>query len=89
MANKEKKKKRNFLGSLIGGDMFVSGAMLRKQIGMIVLVVAFTIFYIDNRYTVQQQQLKIDRLKRELIKWKYIDLTRSSELMECWKEEVK
>ena len=82
MANKEKRKKRNFLGSLIGGDMFVSGAMLRKQIGMIVLVVAFTIFYIDNRYTVQQQQLKIDRLKRELIKWKYIDLTRSSELME-------
>lgn len=80
--NKENKRKKNFLGSLIGGELFVSGAMLRKQIGMIVLIVAFTIFYIDNRYTVQRQQLKIDKLKKELVKWKYIDLTRSSELME-------
>src|SRR5574344_578642 len=80
--DKEKKHNNNYLRSLIGGDMFLSGKAMRKQIGMVVLIVALIIFYIDNRYTVQRQQIKIDKLKRELVKWKYIDLTRSSELME-------
>ena len=36
----------------------------------------------DNRYASQQQQIEIDRLKKELIDIKYDALTRSSELME-------
>jgi hypothetical protein len=80
--DKTRNKKSNHLRSLIGGDLFLSGGMLRKQGGLIVLLVVLAIFYIDNRYTVQRQQIKIDKLKRELVKWKYIDLTRSSELME-------
>ena len=38
--------------------------------------------YIHNRYASQQQQIEIDRLKKELIDIKYDALTRSSELME-------
>ena len=37
---------------------------------------------IHNRYASQQQQIEIDRLKKELIDIKYDALTRSSELME-------
>lgn len=83
MAEKENAKKPSFLGSIFGGDIFVfSGRGLRRQMGMIALIVVLIIFYIDNRYTVQRQQIKIDKLKKELVRWKYIDLTRSSELME-------
>lgn len=55
---------------------------LYKHLGLIAMIVVLVIFYVDNRYTVQQQQIKIDKLKRELMRYKYIDLTRSSELME-------
>ena len=37
--------------------------------------------YIHNRYASQQQQIEIDRLKKELTDIKYDALTRSSELM--------
>ena len=39
-------------------------------------------FYIHNRYASQQQQIEINKLKKELIDIKYDALTRSSELME-------
>jgi hypothetical protein len=81
MVEEEKKKKKISLWSLLGGDV-LSGNTVRKQMGLIVLIVVLTIFYIDNRYTVQRQQIKIDKLKKELVDMKYIDLTRSSELME-------
>lgn len=42
----------------------------------------FILFYIHNRYASQQQQIEIDKLKKELIDIKYDALTRSSELME-------
>ena len=45
-------------------------------------IMVFVIFYIHNRYASQQQQIEIDRLKKELIDIKYDALTRSSELME-------
>ena len=47
--DKEKKHNNNYLRSLIGGDMFLSGKAMRKQIGMVVRIVALIIFYIDNR----------------------------------------
>jgi hypothetical protein len=81
MAEQQKKKKFSWK-SLLGGDILVSGDALRKQMGLIALIVVLIIFYIDNRYTVQHQQIQIDKLKRELVKMKYFDLTRSSELME-------
>lgn len=77
-----KKTNKHIISSVLGGSIFLSGGMFRKQIGLIITIMIFIIFYIDNRYTVQRQQIKIDKLKKELVKWRYIDLTRSSELME-------
>ena len=71
-----KKKKRTSLKSILGGDFF------RRQTKLLVLIMVFIIFYIHNRYASQQQQIEIDRLKKELIDIKYDALTRSSELME-------
>jgi hypothetical protein len=82
MADKKtKKKKGNSLTALLSGDVLTTEG-LRKQLGLIALIVVLAIFYIDNRYTVQRQQIQIDKLKKELEEYRYRDLTRSSELME-------
>ena len=61
-----KKKKRTSLKSILGGDILATDFFRRQT----------------NRYASQQQQIEIDRLKKELIDIKYDALTRSSELME-------
>lgn len=79
---KEKPMTKNQVGTwdLLGAERFI--ALMKRQWGLILLIVVLAIFYVDNRYTVQRQQIKIDKLKKELEKEKYIDLTRSSQLME-------
>ena len=80
--NKEpKKKKRASLKSILGGDILATD-FFRRQTKLLVLIMVFIIFYIHNRYASQQQQIEIDKLKKELIDIKYDALTRSSELME-------
>lgn len=66
---------------ILGGDILQS-EWLRRQIGLIVLVVALMIVYIGNRYASQQEMIKIDELKQKLTDVKYDALTRSSELLE-------
>ena len=81
-ANKDpKKKKRASLKSILGGDILATD-FFRRQTKLLVLIMVFIIFYIHNRYASQQQQIEIDKLKKELIDIKYDALTRSSELME-------
>ena len=78
--NKEpKKKKRASLKSILGGDILATD-FFRRQTKLLVLIMVFIIFYIHNRYASQQQQIEIDKLKKELIDIKYDALTRSSEL---------
>lgn len=77
----EKKHKRASLKSILGGDILATD-FFGRQTKLLVLIVVFIIFYIHNRYASQQQQIEIDRLKKELIDIKYDALTRSSELME-------
>ena len=80
--NKEpKKKKRASLQSILGADILAPD-FFRRQTTLLVLIMVFIIFYIHNRYASQQQQIEIDKLKKELIDIKYDALTRSSELME-------
>ena len=76
-----KKKNRTSLKSILGGDILATD-FFRRQTKLLVLIMVFIIFYIHNRYASQQQQIEIDRLKKELIDIKYDALTRSSELME-------
>ena len=79
-AEEGKKKKRTSLKSILGGDILATD-FFRRQTKLLVLIMVFIIFYIHNRYA-SQQQIEIDRLKKELIDIKYDALTRSSELME-------
>ncbi|MDD2798198.1 MAG: FtsL-like putative cell division protein [Bacteroidales bacterium] len=54
---------------------------LKKQVGLIAIVLAFLFFYISNRYECQQRLVDIVKLEKKLTDVKYEALTRSSELM--------
>ena len=75
------KKKRTSWKSIIGGDILATG-FFHRQAKLIALIMVLVIFYISNRYSVQQQLIRIEELKTELTDVKYNALTRSSELME-------
>ncbi len=86
-ANKQQKKKGNdsskhmSIRSILGGDILAND-FFKRQTSLLILIMVLTILYIDNRYTSQQELIKIDQLKKELTDIKYDALTRSSELME-------
>ena len=82
--NKEgdsKRKRANSLKNIVGGDILATD-FFRRQTKLLVLNMVFIIFYVHTRYASQQQQIEIDRLKKELIDTKYDALTISSELTE-------
>jgi hypothetical protein len=76
-----KAKKHTSIKSILGGDVLAND-FFRRQSKLIILIVLLSILYIHNRYASQQQQIEIDRLRKELTDIKYDALTRSSELME-------
>ena len=69
------------LRSILGGDI-LAGAWFRRQFFFILMLVAFVIVYVSNRYASQQELLEIDALQKQRIDEQYRALTRSSELME-------
>lgn len=73
------------LRRILAGE-FLFAAMMRRHIGVILLVVAFVIVYISNRYSCQKALLEIDRLEKELVDAKYKALSSSSELTEMCRE---
>jgi len=73
------------LRRILGGD-FLTAEMLRRQIGVILLIVIFVIIYISNRYSCQQKLLEIDKLNVELQDAKYKSLSSASELTERCRE---
>lgn len=73
------------LRKILGGD-FLTASMIRRQIGLILIIVAFTIVYISNRYSCQRDQLEIDKLNKELQDAKYRALSSSSMLTEKCRE---
>lgn len=70
---------------IIGGD-FLNNKFLRKQIWLILLITAFLIVYISNRYKCQQSLIRINELKKELKDAKYRALSSSSELTQKTRE---
>lgn len=80
-SEKEARHSNASLRSILGGD-FLTTDWLRRQLGVIILIAIFTIIYISNRYSSQQELIEIDKLKKELQDIKYDALTRSSELLE-------
>lgn len=73
------------LRKILGGD-FLTAATIRRQIGVILLVVVFTMIYVSNRYSCQKKMLEIDQLNKELQDAKYKALSSASELTEQCRE---
>ena len=67
------------LRKILGGD-FLTAEMLRKQIWLIVLIAAFTLIYVSNRYNCQKDMLEINELNEKLKDAKYRALASSSQL---------
>lgn len=73
------------LRRILGGE-FLTAAIIRRYIGIICLIAAFTIIYVSNRYSCQKDMQEIDRLEKELKDAKYKALSSSSELTELCRE---
>lgn len=73
--------KRISLKSIFLGDFLIND-FLRQQAGLLALITLFTVIYISNRYSYQQEMIEIDYLRKQLTDIKYDALTRSSELTE-------
>ena len=73
------------LKKILGGDVLTTQT-IRHQIGVFLLITAFLIVYIANRYSVQNDLIEIDRLQNELQDAKYKALSSSSQLTEKSRE---
>lgn len=73
------------LKSIVGGDILATTAV-RKQIGVIMLIVLFMLIYISDRYSCQQSLIQIDKLNEELNDAKAKALSSSSKLTEKSRE---
>ena len=73
------------LRKILGGD-FLTADVMRKQTGVIILVAFFTMIYVSNRYSCQQDMIEINELKKELKDAKYKALASSSQLTEMCRE---
>lgn len=73
------------LRKILGGD-FLTADVMRKQIGVIILVAFMTMIYVSNRYSCQQDLIEINDLRQELKDAKYKALASSSELTEICRE---
>ena len=58
----------------------IDGQWFKRQIGVILLIVAGIIWYITNRYQAQQEMIEEDKLRAELADWKFRSMTKTSEL---------
>lgn len=73
------------LKKIIGGE-FLNTAFIKRQIWLILLVMAFIVVYISNRYKCQKDLIQINELKDELVDAKYRALSSRSELTQKIRE---
>jgi len=71
---------RVFLNELLDGS-FMAKDVMRKNAGLLLLLVVLIIVYISNHYAVIMHLSEIDSLQKELTEAKYEALTRTSDLM--------
>ena len=67
------------LRTILGGDLLTT-QMVRSQIWLFIMIVAFIIVYVDFRYQCQQVMIKIDKLEERLRDAKFKALSASSTL---------
>ena len=73
------------LRTILGGDLLTT-EVVRSQIWLFVLIVAFSIVYVAFRYQCQQDMIAIDKLEHKLTDAKYKALSSSSTLTEKCRE---
>ena len=73
------------LRTILGGDL-LTAEVVRSQIWLFVLIVAFSIVYVAFRYQCQQDMIAIDKLEHKLTDAKYKALSSSSTLTEKCRE---
>ncbi len=73
------------LRKILGGE-FLTAKILRQQLGLIMLVVAFTIVYISNRYSCDKQRIEIAKLSKELEEARFRAMSSTSDLTEVSRE---
>jgi hypothetical protein len=73
------------LRTILGGDLLTT-EVVRSQIWLFVLIVAFSIVYVAFRYQCQQDMIAIDKLEQRLTDAKYKALSSSSTLTEKCRE---
>jgi cell division protein FtsL len=73
------------LAKILGGDI-LNTTFIRRQIGVILIIFVFILIYISNRYSCQQNLIKIDQLTKDLQDAKYRALSSNSELTEQSRE---
>lgn len=69
-----------FLNELLDGS-FMTKDVMRRNAGLMLLMVGLIIVYISNHYAVIMRLSEIDSLQKELTEAKYEALTRTSDLM--------
>ncbi len=73
------------LKKILGGE-FLTTRLLRQQIWLVLLIMGFTIVYISNRYSCDQQRIEISRLTKELEEAKFKAMSSTSEITEVSRE---
>lgn len=77
---------KNFtLNKILGGDILTSST-IRRQIWVFLLIAFFTLIYISNRYSCQQDLIEIDKLQERLQDAKFKALSSSSQITEKSRE---
>lgn len=73
------------LNKILGGDILTT-TTVRRQIWVFLLIAFFTLVYISNRYSCQQDLIEIDKLQERLQDAKYKALSTSSQMTEKSRE---
>lgn len=73
--------KSSSVRDLMSGNILTK-KFIQKQYGLLIMLAVLAFVYIDNRYYIETQMNKENRLRRELRDVKYESLTISAELMQ-------
>lgn len=69
------------LQRILGGDI-LQGDWVRRNVGLIILIVVLALLYVGNGYVSQQEAIEIATLKKQVDSARNIALIRSCELLE-------
>ena len=76
-----KRKKKFSVVKMLTGDMLMH-PFVKRQMGLIVLVVCLIVIYEGNRYACQTETVKIQRLRKEIIDLRNESVALRNELMQ-------